>query len=67
MPLQSVRAADVLHMAENFRRRAAEAAAENTAYHHLMLRTARELEDLAERLERTNSSELVLDDDEATA
>ena len=67
MTLQSVRAAEVQQMAENFRRRAAEAAAENTAYHYLMLRTALELEDLAERLEYTNGTELVLSDDEATA
>ena len=49
MPLKSVRAVEILQVAEKFRIRAAET--QNTDYHHMMLRTALELEDQAERLE----------------
>jgi len=65
MALQSVRAAEIQQMAENFRVRAAET--QDTVYHRLMLRTALELEDLAERLKRSGGAELVLADDEASS
>lgn len=62
MTLHSVRADDVLQLAHDFRLRAAEA--EDTVYYRLMLRTAAELEELADDLSRKKSSELVLVDDE---
>jgi hypothetical protein len=65
MTFHSVRADDVLQLAHDFRLRAAEA--EDTIYHRLMLRTAAELEELADNLARKKGSELVLvDGDEDT-
>ena len=64
MPPKSVRAVEVLQVAEKFRVRAAET--QNTAYHHLMLQTARELEDQAERLELDSDQIQANDDTEAT-
>lgn len=60
MTLQSVRADDVLQLAHDFRLRAAEA--EDTIYYRLMLRTAAELEELADTLAHKKGNELVLVD-----
>ncbi len=51
MSLQTVRADEVLQLAQNFRLRAAEAA--DTVYHPMMMRTAVELEELAEMIMRS--------------
>jgi hypothetical protein len=67
MTFHSVRADDVLQLAHDFRQRAAET--EDTTYYCLMLRTAAELEELADNLANKKDSELVLveGDDDATA
>lgn len=65
MTFHSVRADDVLLLAHDFRLRAAEA--EDTIYYRLMLRTAAELEELADNLSRKKGSELVLVDGDEDA
>ncbi len=62
MTFHSVRADDVLQLAHDFRLKAAEA--EDTVYHRLMLRTAAELEELADTIARKRGSEVVLVDGE---
>ncbi len=65
MTLHSIRADDVLQLAHDFRLRAAEA--EDTIYYRLMLRTAAELEELADNLTHKKGNELVLVEGEEDA
>ena len=62
MELRPIKSSELLRMAHDFRMRAEEAV--DTEYHRMMLRTAVELEELADELNRRKGSELVLKDDE---
>jgi hypothetical protein len=57
MELQTIHAAEVLQIAQDFRARAAEAG--DTTYRHLMLRTAMDLEERAATLAKQDGTELV--------
>lgn len=62
MVLQSIKADEVKEIARRFRTRAAEA--QDTVYHALMLRTAAELEELADTLASRDDTTLALIGDE---
>ena len=61
MEMQPDRASDALAIAQSFRQRAAEAI--DTSYYRLMLRTAVELEQLADTLARRGELVLVNQED----
>ena len=61
--LRSVKAQELIELAHRFRVRAADCPPD--VYRDLILRTAGELEELAQSLVKNNGSEFVLFDDEA--